>query len=65
MGSLYFSNIMDNTDDLWGDDDIDEAMLIEASQQVEAEAFNNVSGTKNCWQGISMCSGHPSRLALQ
>ena len=23
--------------DLWGDDDIDEALLIEASQQVEAE----------------------------
>ena len=33
----------DFNDDLWGEDDIDEAMLIEASQQVEAEAFKNVS----------------------
>ena len=29
--------------DLWGEEDIDEAMLIEASQQVEDEAFKNVS----------------------
>ncbi len=28
---------------LWGEDDIDEAMLVEASQQVEVEAFKNVS----------------------
>ena len=41
---------MDETDDfaadLWGEDDIDEALLIEASQQVEAETID-VSKTKN------------------
>ena len=35
---------MDETDDfaadLWGEDDIDEALLIEASQQVEAETID-------------------------
>ena len=34
---------MDDFDgDLWGEDDIDEALLIEASQQVEAETINKV-----------------------
>ena len=41
---------MDETDDfaadLWGEDDIDEALLIEASQQVEAETID-VSKTNN------------------
>ena len=41
---------MDETDDfaadLWGEDDIDEALLIEASQQVEAESID-VSKTNN------------------
>ena len=35
---------MEETDDfaadLWGEDDIDEALLIEASQQVEAETID-------------------------
>ena len=35
---------MDDFDgDLWGEDDIDEALLIEASQQVEAETINKVN----------------------
>ena len=29
--------------DLWGEEDIDQAMLVEASQQVEDETFKNVS----------------------
>ena len=34
---------MDDFDgDLWGEDDIDEALLIEASQQVEAETVSKV-----------------------
>ena len=41
---------MEETDDfaadLWGEDDIDEALLIEASQQVEAETID-VSKTNN------------------
>ena len=37
----------DFNDSLWGDDDIDEALLIEASQQVEAETVSkvNIQGT--------------------
>ena len=35
---------MDDFDgDLWGEDDIDEALLIEASQQVEADTINKVN----------------------
>ena len=34
---------MDDFDgDLWGEDDIDEALLIEASQQVEAKTVSKV-----------------------
>ena len=33
----------DFNDSLWGDDDIDEALLIEASQQVEAETVSKVN----------------------
>lgn len=33
----------DFNDDLWGEDDIDEALLIEASQQVEFDTIKNVS----------------------
>ena len=33
----------DLNDDLWGEDDIDEALVIEASQQVESDTFKNVS----------------------
>ena len=32
----------DFNDSLWGEDDIDEALLIEASQQVEAETVSKV-----------------------
>ena len=32
----------DLNDDIWGEDDIDEAMLIEASQQVETETLKKV-----------------------
>ena len=33
----------DFNDSLWGEDDIDEALLIAASQQVEAETVSKVS----------------------
>ena len=32
----------DFNDSLWGEDDIDEALLIEASQQVESETVSKV-----------------------
>ena len=37
----------DFNDSLWGDDDIDEALLIEASQQVEAETVSKVNKQGN------------------
>ena len=42
----------DFNDSLWGEDDIDEALLIEASQQVEAETVSKVDvHVINCYQG--------------
>ena len=40
---LNRSSMDDFNDSLWGDDDIDEALLIEASQQVEAETVSKVN----------------------
>ena len=40
--------------DLWGEDDFDEALLIEASQQVEAETINKVSAFSNFVLNFSM-----------
>ena len=37
----------DFNDDLWGEDDIDEALLIEASQQVEFDTIKNSNKAKD------------------